>query len=50
MDKHTRFQKLLQIQKEQQTLNRKIVVEGWTMENTKKQEDLNKQLEAIHSQ
>ena len=47
MDKNVKFRKLLGIQNEQRILNRKVVVEGWTLENTRKQQELDKELECI---
>ena len=47
MDKRVKFRKILGIQNEQRILNKKVVVEGWTLENTKKQQELDKELESI---
>ena len=47
MDKCVKFRKLLGIQNEQRRLNKKVVVEGWTLENPRKQQELDKELEAI---
>ena len=47
MDKNVKFRNLLGIQNEQRKLNKKVVVEGWTLENTRKQQKLDKEMEAI---
>ena len=47
MDKNVKFRKILGIQNEQRRLNKKVVVEGWTLENTRKQQELDKELESI---
>lgn len=47
MDNNVKFRKILGVLNEQRILNRKIVVEGWTLENTKKQQDLDRELEEI---
>ena len=47
MDNNVKFRKILGVQNEQRRLNRKIVVEGWTLENTRKQQELDRELELI---
>lgn len=47
MDKHVKFRKILGIQNEQRILNKKIVVEGWTSENIRKQLELDQELAAL---
>ena len=50
LDKNVKFRKILGIQNEQRILNKKVVVEGWSLENTRKQQELDKELEDIKSQ
>ena len=47
VDNNVKFRKILGIQNEQRILNKKVVVEGWTLENTAKQQELDKELELI---
>ena len=50
LDNNVKFRKILGIQNEQRILNKKVVVEGWTLENTNKQRDLDKKLETLKKQ
>lgn len=50
LDKNVKFRKIIGIQNEQRRLNKKVVVEGWSLENTRKQQELDKELEDIKSQ